>query len=191
MRIGRGTALMAAGVVVGASLGAAGTGIAMTASNGSGTTIHACVARSNGALRVVQHGGCRSNERALSFNTQGPRGLRGLRGPRGAAAPSPADVTLFANVDQAGDLGTNAGATAAAEIGDEYPYYTVSFDRPIGSCAASVQPGYAGGALTAQQATAVVEFDEDDPKKFDIYFDAAGNAGRAETAFMITLTCAS
>jgi hypothetical protein len=62
---------------------AAGTGYAVAASQGH--VIHGCVAKSNGALRVV--GGskdCGAHETPLSFNQTGPRGPRGAAGLQGA-----------------------------------------------------------------------------------------------------------
>src|SRR4051794_41725844 len=52
----------------------------------SATTIRACAAKSNGALRAVNaRTRCRKSERRLAWNTAGPRGVRGVQGPAGIA----------------------------------------------------------------------------------------------------------
>src|SRR4051794_35288342 len=52
----------------------------------SATTIRACAAKSNGALRAVNaRTPCRKSERRLTWNTAGPRGVRGVQGPAGIA----------------------------------------------------------------------------------------------------------
>lgn len=64
----------------------AGAGLAVAA--GSDTTIHACVKKGNGALRVVDAAkDCRRSERAIAFDERGPRGLTGATGAQGPAGP--------------------------------------------------------------------------------------------------------
>lgn len=71
------------GAVLGAAVAVSGTALAGTLS-ASSTVIHACYARSGGALRYVRAGTrCRSSEKALSWDQTGPRGLRGLVGSQG------------------------------------------------------------------------------------------------------------
>lgn len=57
------------------------TGVAMAATDGA-NTIHACAAKSGGALRMSGH--CTSQEHGVTWNVTGPRGPKGQRGPRGA-----------------------------------------------------------------------------------------------------------
>jgi type VI protein secretion system component Hcp len=58
---------------------------------GTGSTIHACIQKNSGALRVVGSAkDCKKSERAISFAKQGPRGRTGVPGPAGrdgAAGP--------------------------------------------------------------------------------------------------------
>jgi hypothetical protein len=78
--------LAAAGVTTVAVVG----GTAYATVTAPTATIRACANKSNGDLRAVR-GACRSTERALSWNTIGPRGVRGPAGPTGApGAPGPA-----------------------------------------------------------------------------------------------------
>lgn len=52
-------------------------------------TINACAKKSNGDMRAVRGAAaCRSNERALSWNTVGQRGPAGPSGATGAAGPA-------------------------------------------------------------------------------------------------------
>ncbi|MFL5821966.1 MAG: hypothetical protein ACJ764_00830 [Solirubrobacteraceae bacterium] len=73
-------------------LGAAA--IAVAATQSSSGVIHACYAKSGGALRRTGNGKCKSSERAISWNQRGPRGPRGPkgatgpRGPKGATGPT-------------------------------------------------------------------------------------------------------
>ena len=75
----RGTAGFVAGALVATTLTAASMAIAD--SRGS-TTLHACAARSGGALRWATR--CKASERAVSWSVRGPRGPRGRPGARGA-----------------------------------------------------------------------------------------------------------
>jgi len=69
-------------VVIAALAALAGIGYAGTGA-GAGT-IHGCVKKRGGWLRVVDPGArCRRGERAIVFNEQGPRGARGAKGQRG------------------------------------------------------------------------------------------------------------
>src|SRR5260370_6927224 len=71
------------GAVLGATVALGSTALASDLAATS-TVIHACYARSGGALRYVPAGSrCRSSESPLSWNQAGPRGPRGLRGLRG------------------------------------------------------------------------------------------------------------
>lgn len=64
------------------------TGLAVAAIPDSKGVIHACYAKSGGALRVVSGKKCEAGEKKLAWNKQGPRGIRGLRGLRGPAGPT-------------------------------------------------------------------------------------------------------
>lgn len=64
-----------AAVVVGAAVCLTAGGVAYAAIPDSSGAIHACYARSSGALRVSDTGSCTSKETSLSWNTIGPAGL--------------------------------------------------------------------------------------------------------------------
>lgn len=67
--------------VVATCLLASGSGWAIAASTSSSATLRACANKTTGALRLA--GKCKSNERRVTWNTVGPRGLRGLQGIQG------------------------------------------------------------------------------------------------------------
>ena len=70
-------------------------GAALAAIPDGNGVIHACRKLDGGALRAVaKASACRSGERALAWNQQGPRGATGPAGPRGPAGqPGPAGET--------------------------------------------------------------------------------------------------
>jgi hypothetical protein len=115
-------------------------------------------------------------------------------GGAGYAKPtSPPTVTLYANVDQNGNLGSHSGATkvVAHTAGTNSVIYTVVFNRPIGNCAASAQPGYAGGNLTAGWFTSQVTANDDNDNAFNVSFGrpGLGVAVDVPSAFMMIVTC--
>lgn len=65
---------------------AAGSGLAFAA--GGGGTLHGCVKKKSGALRLASS--CKKSERAVSWNIVGPQGATGAAGAAGAAGPSDA-----------------------------------------------------------------------------------------------------
>lgn len=178
-----------------AGLALIGTGVAVAGS--SSKTVHACVAKSGGALRIVKSTKrCTSHERVLSFNQKGPRGARGAQGIQGlpGKAATVSTFQMYANVDEHGNLGSNSGAVSAKELdaGTPTPYYVVKFSHPIGSCAAIAQNGYAGGDLPASGYPTRVSNDPSDADSFDISINE--NADPTEPvaqAFMIVVTCAT
>lgn len=194
---------IAVGVVGSMSLVVTGLGMAVAA--GTGGSIHGCVAKSSGVLRIVHTTkSCSSNERPLSFNARGPQGLPGPAGAAGAAGPagpqgpagpgvgsaSPAPtVVMYANVDAEGDLGSHSGATAAARIA--VGEYSVTFNRPIEPCAAVAQAGQAGGTDPILPIPSVVSFDPSNPDQWDLEFVDGPTRKTISTAFMLTVTCPS
>ena len=77
-----------AGVLV---LASAGFAVA-SALPGTGSTIHACIQKNGGALRVVGAAkDCKKSERAISFAKEGPRGLTGQTGAQGPAGANGKD----------------------------------------------------------------------------------------------------
>src|SRR5690242_16275523 len=71
-------------VLVGAGVALAGGVAYATIPDGSGV-IHACYARSGGALHVIDTASdsCKSTETPLDWNTQGVPGPQGPQGPKG------------------------------------------------------------------------------------------------------------
>lgn len=108
--------------------------------------------------------------------------------PQSSSKP-PATFQMFANVDQFGDLGSNSGAKSVKLHKSDPLVYDVTFNKPIGSCAAQVQPGFAGGNLDAGPYTSEVV--DSAPKTFEIEFLDTTKNTFVTSAFMITVTCAS
>jgi hypothetical protein len=162
----------------------AGTGVALAGS--STKTVHACVSKSGGAVRFISKSKrCKSKERSMTLNKRGPRGRQGPAGTTGT-------FQMYANVDGSGNLGSNFDAVSAIEVdpGTPTPSYTVTFNHPIGSCAAVAQNGFAGGALAASGYPTRVVFDAKNPDAFDVQINE--NADPSEPvsqAFMIVVTC--
>jgi hypothetical protein len=104
---------------------------------------------------------------------------------------------MYANVDQHGDLGSNVGAVSAKEVDAGTPTlsYVVSFNKPIGSCAAIAQNGYAGGNLPASGFPTRVSNDPKDPNAFDVAVNENAEPAEpvepVEQAFMLIVTCKS
>jgi hypothetical protein len=189
----------AVGVLGSMSLVVVGLGVAVAA--GASGAIHGCVAKSDGTLRIVHSAkSCGAHEKPLSFDSRGPRGLQGPAGPAGSTGPagppgpaggsaSSTTVTLYANVDAEGDLGSNSGATGASRIAAGN--YAVAFDRPIGSCAAVAQAGQAGGTDPILPIPSAVSFDPSNPKQWDLQFVDGPTRTALNTAFMLIVVCPS
>jgi hypothetical protein len=172
-------ALVAVGVIGVGSLVASSVGIAVAATSTS--VIHACVAKSDGALRVVAKGHkCASDEKALSFNTKGPRGL---------PAAKPATFQMFGNVDAEGDLGSNYLVKSVhAKFGGGL--YYVTFKKSIAHCALMVTSGEAGGPDAVRTDVVSVKYDEDvDPTHQALVTVLTPNGDPDSDPFMITATC--
>jgi hypothetical protein len=176
--------LIAVGVVGLGTLGAGVAGVAAAA--GQGGTIHGCVAKSDGALRVVKHSGdCSRHERPLSFNARGPRGPQGPAGGPGSSGA----FQMYANVDAEGDLGSNFDAVSATRISTGQ--YSVVFNQPIGSCAAVAQAGQAGGTDPILPIPSAVSFNASDADGWELEFVDGPTRTAINTAFMLTVTCHS
>ena len=79
-RLLRGTKLWLAGTVVAVSL----AGTAYATIPGADGAIHSCIAKTGGALRVVdtdEGESCKSGEQQLAWNQQDPKGDAGPVGP--------------------------------------------------------------------------------------------------------------
>jgi hypothetical protein len=190
-----GVSMVAAGAIGVGSIGVAGVGVGLALATRSGV-IHGCVAKSDGALRVVHNShDCSSREFALSFNSRGPRGARGAPGLQGLPGnPAPASsgaFQMYANVDAEGDLGSNLDAVRAIKLQPQQGVYNVTFSKPIGTCAASAQPGEAGGSDMALQLASAATFIKDDPDTWQVSFFNAFSNSFEDTPFMLTVTCTS
>jgi hypothetical protein len=179
------------------AVGLAGLDVAVAA--GHSGTIHGCVANSDGALRIVKStASCTSHEHSLSFNKRGPQGPQGLQGPQGApgsggSGGGSGTFQMYANVDQNGNLGSNFDAVSATEfqVTGGATGYTVVFSKPVGSCAAVAQPGFAGGDLTAEPDASEVIIDPKNDMEFEVEFVAPNDDVGEASAFMMTVTCSS
>ena len=76
-------------VLTGAAIVLVSAGLSVAAGRqlGGGAVYHGCVNGTNGDLRVVATGACRTNEHAIVWNETGPAGTQGLQGPQGPAGP--------------------------------------------------------------------------------------------------------
>jgi collagen triple helix repeat protein len=125
--------IAAVGVVTLAVLGgtAYGTVIAPSA------TISACAKKSNGDLRVRGAGLCRSNERALSWNSAGPIGPAGPIGAPGPAGPAGAQ----------GPTGPQGSTGAQGSPGPQGPAGSVALDYNAATFANPAQDQYGNSGL--------------------------------------------
>ena len=135
---------MLAAIVAVAALGGGGLVAAAASRNdGSPSVIKACANRSNGKLRLAgPAGSCKSHERAISWNVQGPAGPPG---PAGAPGP-------------AGPAGATGPAGPGGPTGPAGPAGPAGAKGPTGPAGANGQPGPAGpqgpaGAAGAKGAT--------------------------------------
>jgi type VI secretion system secreted protein Hcp len=151
-----------------AALGTAAAAIAWASASDS-AVINACVAKGSGIVRIPGAGGCRRNETALDWNTQGPSGPQGPQGPAGSsgsAAPEPntRDVA-FMHVD-GGSLGTIDGE--ATEKGHE-KWITISgYDGDATVPVASGSGGGAGaGKVQLKPIVITKRIDKSTPKLFE------------------------
>jgi hypothetical protein len=173
-----GASLLVAGAIGLGSLGVAGIGSAVALRHAHAKTIHGCVAKSDGALRVVKNAHkCTSHEKPISFNR---------RGPRGPAGKSPT-FQMFANVDGEGDLGSNVDAVDASN--GSPGEYTVTFSKSIAHCAAVVQSGKAGGPDGPVPVVSTVQPSLTDLKHTLLIDFQKLNGDVADTPFMLTVTC--
>jgi hypothetical protein len=98
-----------------------GGGYALAA--GSSKTITVCADKSTGILHLKTHGRCKSSQKRVTWNQQGPPGPQGASGPQGATGATgaqgaqgsqgPAGVSVWAEV--AGDGTVVAGQGLAVE----------------------------------------------------------------------------
>jgi Lamin Tail Domain/Collagen triple helix repeat (20 copies) len=132
--------LLAAAIAVAALGGGGLVAAAASRNDGSPSVIRACAHRVNGKLRLAGSAGhCRPNERAVSWNVQGPTGPPG---PAGAGPTGPAGATGPAG--PAGPAGSVGPAGPAGPAGSRGPTGAAGPAGPQGSAGAAGAKGATG-----------------------------------------------
>lgn len=182
--------LVACWIGLGASLGQVASSFASTSSK----IIYACVNRETGLMRYVSTGRCRSTERLLSWNLQGPSGARGeqgeqgLQGPRGASGEQPNTILTGSGAPNSstgivGDLYLDTAATKlfGPKSATGWPA-SVSLVGPVGPGGATGGTGPAGpaGPSGATAATNTIRSGAGAPSAAigadgDFYIDTSAN----------------
>ncbi len=182
--------LVACWIGLGASLGQVASSFASTSSK----IIYACVNRETGLMRYVSTGRCRSTERLLSWNLQGPSGARGeqgeqgLQGPRGASGEQPNTILTGSGAPNSstgliGDLYLDTATTKlfGPKSSTGWPA-SVSLVGPAGPAGATGGTGPAGPAGTsgATAATNTIRSGAGAPSAAigadgDFYIDTSAN----------------
>ena len=96
------------------SVAVVGAGIAGAAA-GSQKTIHGCVSKRTGALRIARK--CKRSERGISWNQKGPAGPQGLPGATGRTGATGPQGPAGQN-GQNGQNGAPGSARAYADVSD-------------------------------------------------------------------------
>ena len=103
--------------------------------------IMACVARSNGTLRIVDDpDACGRNERLLRWSITGPQGLQGPEGPQGPAGPQ-GDQGIQGEM---GPEGPQGPAGIQGEIGPVGPQGEQGVQGAMGPAGPQGEPGIQG-----------------------------------------------
>jgi hypothetical protein len=133
-----------AGLAVGAAVGA--TGIAYASIPDADGTIHGCVNKGSGILRVIDPSTgatCAASETPLTFNQQGTPGLPGPSGPAGPTGPAGATGAT----GDTGPAGT-AGVSGYEVVHSIGPRSTDSIQRGDATCPAGKKVLSGGGYPT-------------------------------------------
>jgi len=182
--------LVACWIGLGASLGQ----VASSFASSSSKIIYACVNRETGLMRYVSTGRCRSTERLLSWNLQGPSGARGeqgeqgLQGPRGASGEQPNTILTGSGAPNSstgivGDLYLDTATTKlfGPKSATGWPA-SVSLVGPAGPAGATGGTGPAGpaGSSAATAATNTIRSGAGAPSAAigadgDFYIDTSAN----------------
>ena len=124
--------------------------------DGSSATIHACVDRKNGQVRIVPAGeSCRNSEAATQWNAEGPAGPAGPRGDsgpagkQGSAGPAgqsgdPGPAGPQGDPGAAGPQGEVGPAGSQGEVGPAGPSGAPGPAGPQGATGPAGPPGDAG-----------------------------------------------
>lgn len=128
-------------VALGVILPVVGAASWVAASENPAPTIHACVQRDSGQVRIVgANEQCRRSETALAWNAEGPAGPAGAAGPAGPAA-APGDI---GPAGPAGDPGPAGPAGATGNAGSQGEMGPVGPQGEVGPAGPQGEPGPAG-----------------------------------------------
>jgi len=136
-------------------------GVAYATIPGADGVIHACYAKSGGALRVVDASvtGCKSGETSLDWNMHGPAGQQGAAGAVGPIGPAgPAGSAGAAGPK--GDAGAAGPKGDAGAAGPQGPAGPQGVKGDPGSALTSID-GLAGLACTRGGVSGSVSVDYD------------------------------
>jgi hypothetical protein len=119
-----------------------GGAYAVGATSGGSSTIHACAAKKNGALRMIAAGKkCTSKERAVRWGVSGPAGTPGAQG----AAGTQGGTGPQGNTGPPGSDAQFNGATALGDLTGTYPAPALRPPEPWREINAPGQPGFQDG----------------------------------------------
>jgi hypothetical protein len=141
-----------------ALVGGGTVAIGQSGGGGSSRTVTACVKKRGGAMRMAKR--CRSTERKVTWNRQGPAGPAGRAGYDGVAGaqgipgpPGPEGAIGPAGADGADGAGVPAGAVAFFDL-PACPAGWSAFDAARGRYVVGLPNG---GALAATVGTALAD----------------------------------
>lgn len=137
-----------AAAVLAVFLAAGGAAWAVTS---TGATIHACVKRHGGALRIARH--CSRRERALNWNQIGPPGAKGAKGATGPRGPTGKTV-LQGPTGPVGPSDVYAGGEATGTLAGGYTAYG-KVSVPAGSYRIEAKATFIAESKGSQMACAL------------------------------------
>jgi hypothetical protein len=108
--------------ILGVVVTAASVGATSLANASGGSTMKACANKSSGAMRFLSKGSCKSSERLLTWNQQGPSGPAGSSGPAGPSGPAGSSGPIGA----AGPAGATGARGATGSTGSSASVSTQS-----------------------------------------------------------------
>lgn len=116
----------------------------------SGGVFHACVAKSSGAVRLVD-GSCKSGESAVAWNEAGPAGPRGETGAAGATGERGPSDAFIARNDGPVQVASWPGTTTVVEL--ELPAGVYAVFGKVVAVNPSTGVDYKGAAMTCRLST--------------------------------------
>lgn len=149
-------------------------GVAYAAIPDSSGTIHACYAKSGGALRVIDSAAsCKSGETSLNWSQQGVPGPAGPAGPTGPVGPA-GPGSLFAVVGADGTLARGSAGVTAAHL--SAGAYQVDLGKDVSGCAYVASPGATNAATVPASMATVATRAGNTNAAFVEIFDLTGAA---------------